>query len=218
MDVLEQNEIETAVNHLGIIYVNQLDESMIAELKKKLFESGHESSYLVREIRELWKYDLGKLNSFLERYGVKEKSLLDSSIAKLNLVRNIPRSVFIEKQFKRQEPLEEFIFDEIKPPIEVIGEQEICDLKKVTAGMTEEEMVEYLRLHGKSAEQIVKILSMIQKLEKDSEIVFEQPKQMVLKNPKMAAFIDSLTLAFLVGAFSGILFFVVLRLFLNALY
>lgn len=95
-------------------------------------------------------------------------------------------------------------------------------LLEITEGMNEEEIIEYLRLHGKNPSQIMMIvLSLEEERNKtETEKQKEQPKQLVLKSPKnnkIAAFIDSLTLAFLVGVFSGIIFFVMLRIILQFL-
>ncbi len=95
-------------------------------------------------------------------------------------------------------------------------------LLEITEGMSEEEIVEYLRLHGKNPSQIMMIVLSLEeeRNKKETEKQKEQPKQLVLKNPnnnKIAAFIDSLTLAFLVGVFSGIIFFAMLRIILQFL-
>ncbi len=223
MDILERNEIERAIDYLGKIYFNQLDMVMVEDLKRCLLESGQEFSYLMREIRELWKYDFEKFYTFLEKYGVNIKSSMG---VKIHFVSDqFPSSFTVKKNFNgviksfeenSGNEKEEFIFDSMEPKVSVMN-PDLYELKKITDGMTESEMVEYFKFHGKNPEQIVQILSMLQK-ENEQVTLLEQPKQLVLKNSKMAAFIDSLTLAFLVGAFSGILFFVILRLCLNALY
>lgn len=95
-------------------------------------------------------------------------------------------------------------------------------LLEIMEGMSEEEIIEYLRLHGKNPSQIMMIVLSLEeeRNKKETEKQKEPPKQLVLKSPrnnKIAAFIDSLTLAFLVGVFSGIIFFVMLRIILQFL-
>ena len=60
----------------------------------------------------------------------------------------------------------------------------------------------------------------VRKEEKQNETL-EKPKQLILSNPKkrgkMAAFVDTLYLAFLVGMISGAIFFAMLRFILHSL-
>lgn len=114
----------------------------------------------------------------------------------------------------------------IERPNEIKQENSIEELEKITEGMTEEEIVEYLRIHGKNPSQIMMILLSLEeskaaKKELAQETTLEKPKQLILKNPKkngkMAAFVDTLYLAFLVGMISGAVFFAMLRLILHSL-
>ena len=107
----------------------------------------------------------------------------------------------------------------------VTEESEIDKYVLATVGMTEAEIAQYLRLHGKNPQQIMMIMLKLEERKmnqmKQQEAVMEKPKQMVLKKEsgmKMAGFVDALTLAFLVGTLSGILFFAMLHLFLKFLY
>ena len=115
---------------------------------------------------------------------------------------------------------------DIERPNEGKQENSIEELEKITEGMTEEEIVEYLRIHGKNPSQIMMILLSLEeakanKKEAEKNQTLEKPKQMVLKYPqkrgKMAAFVDTLYLAFLVGMVSGVIFFLMLRLLLYSL-
>lgn len=105
-----------------------------------------------------------------------------------------------------------------------IKEHSIEELEKITEGMTEEEIVEYLKIHGKNQQQIMMILLALEEAKSKKvslERQLEKPKQMVLTNPnmrkKMAAFVDTLYLAFLVGMISGATFFAILRVILHSL-
>lgn len=93
----------------------------------------------------------------------------------------------------------------------------IEELKRITEGMSEEEISAYLKLHGKNPSQIMMALLMLKEAEKNVDTVI--PKQMVLKNKpsKKAAFVNSLYLVFLVGMISGALFFFMLQIILHSL-
>lgn len=102
----------------------------------------------------------------------------------------------------------------------------IEELKKITEGMTEEEIVDYLRIHGKNQQQIMMILLALEKAKETNKAIeqsesLESSKQLILTYPnkkgKMAAFVDTLYLAFLVGMISGATFFVMLRIILHSL-
>lgn len=107
---------------------------------------------------------------------------------------------------------------------EVKQENWIIELEKITEGMTEEEIVEYLRIHGKNPSQIMMILLSLEeakasKKEEQQVPTLEKPKQKILTNTKgkMAAFVDTLYLSFLVGMISGAIFFAMLRFILHSL-
>ncbi len=133
-----------------------------------------------------------------------------------------------EASYGVQEEVKENVMplETIERPNEIKQENSIEELEKITEGMTEEEIVEYLRIHGKNPSQIMMILlsleeaKAVRKEEKQNETL-EKPKQLILSNPKkrgkMAAFVDTLYLAFLVGMISGAIFFAMLRFILHSL-
>lgn len=138
-------------------------------------------------------------------------------------LRQIEESSYRVKEEKQENIVSKV---DIERPNEVKQENSIEELEKITEGMTEEEIVEYLRIHGKNPSQIMMILLSLEeakanKKEADKNQFLEKPKQMVLKSPqkrgKMAAFVDTLYLAFLVGMISGAIFFAMLRFMLHSL-
>lgn len=132
-----------------------------------------------------------------------------------------------EASYGVQEQRQEIVRTEmiVERPNNIKQENSIEQLEKITEGMTEQEIVEYLKIHGKNQQQIMLILLALEeaknKKEAEAKIeLAEKPKQMVLKpdiRGKMAAFIDTIYLAFLVGMISGATFFVMLRFLLHSL-
>ncbi len=138
-------------------------------------------------------------------------------------LRQIEESSYGVKEERQENASSEL---DIERPNEVKQENSIEELKKITEGMTEEEIVEYLRIHGKNPSQIMMILLSLEEAKSNKKVVeqnptLEKPMQMVLKysrsRGKMAAFVDTLYLAFLVGMISGASFFVMLRFILQFL-
>lgn len=374
LDVLEKYQIENLIDHLLVIYPNDLDTTMIESLKQRVLESPLEASYLTREISELFKGDKNKLEGFLTKYQVPLKDLQASNkkteeevklalnmqdvtdftrdgktyikityadgrvqmienrngkdtkqtfedVQKLKAINNMDGTQnaeaafqellkdyievpfensmflkqeklgreaqaklnFVEAQFPKNQvlaspeenifvvkgnpditievvekdgiyrlrQLEEFRYgvreetdvqsfhedsktieepslnEVIEQPNEQKESQEMERLELATEGMTEQEIVEYLRIHGKNPQQIMMTLLALEerkeaKRRKQEEPVLEKPKQMVLTNSnmqrKIAGFVDAMTLAFFVGVLSGTLFFAMLHLFLKYLY
>lgn len=192
----EMKKIENAIDHLKVIYPNEMDEATAQILTQNLLNSGLEAVRILPEIYGLFKKDPSKLENFLTKYQVKAKTENQTK-----------KSITIDK-------IDDFI-----------ALNEIAQIESATAGMTEQDTVQYLRSIGKNPQQITMIILALQnrrqtKIENKPEI-YEKPKQMVLINPnvkqKMSGFVDALTLAFLVGTVSGTLFFAMLQLFIQHL-
>lgn len=199
LDMLERDQIEDLIDHLKEIYPNQLDAILINEWKRNILKSNEEASSIIRELSSLFKKDEMKLKNVLMKYQVGmivEKQNID----------------FIEFDDEREQEKNSIGY-------------KIEELEKMTEGMLEDEIVQYLSLHGKNPGEIMMILLALEQSKEKKEqakTLVEKPNQKVLKNNKlnrkMAAFVNTLTLAFLVGMVSGIVFFVMLRIILHSLY
>lgn len=198
LDMLERDQIENLMNHLREIYPNQLDALLINEWKKAILKSDQEASIIIRELSSLFKKDEMKLKDVLMKYQVE-------------LI--MERGIVVPTEF-----------DDIKELKNNIDTYEIEKLEKMTEGMSEDEIVQYLSLHGKNQNEIMMALLVLEQSRKQKEQakLINKSNKKTLKNnktnQKMAAFVSTLTLAFLVGMISGIVFFVMLRIILHFLY
>lgn len=117
---------------------------------------------------------------------------------------------FLEKYLVNYEYPEKF---------KIYGRYSIEQLKEMTDGMTEEEIRSYLMLHGLNPGQITMFLLQAKEEKREVETKEEwSPQSLIVKKPKMAAFVNILTITFLVGMVSGIATLIVFRLVLHALY
>lgn len=78
----EKYQIMNLIEHLKVIYPNELDDSMIESLKKDILENGGDFSSLTEEIRSLFEYDTNKLQIFLIKHHVTIKGNLEISFKK----------------------------------------------------------------------------------------------------------------------------------------
>lgn len=73
----EKYQITNLIEHLKVIYPNELEDSMIESLKKNILESKEDFSSLAEEIRNLFEYDTNKLQVFLIKNHVTIKGNLE---------------------------------------------------------------------------------------------------------------------------------------------
>lgn len=227
-NLLDQYNMENMMERLRAIYPNELDSITVQKLKQNLGKSKKNHSILLSELEHLLTGNKKELETFLIQNGVKEIE---------------PIKDFVERQFKGRlvlsSPQENIFIVQGDPNItvEVIKENGVYHLHTLTKeetinpdvalknieSMNEEDAIQYLRSQGNNPGQItMMMLKREEKKQQTEKVIEEKPRQFVLKNDKVnqkiAAFVDSLTLAFIVGTFSGALFFFILQLLLKHLY
>lgn len=194
----DKYDIETKAR-LQFVEMHFPNYQVLASPNENIFVVKANPGFTVEVVKRDGKYELKQLEEM--GYGTSE----NSNNAEENVREEVP--LFME--------------DKIEESNEVSG-YSIEELEQITNGMTEEEIVDYLTIHGKNPQQIMMILLSLEELKdrkrQEQEIkLVEKPKQKVYKNDKMAAFVDSLMLAFLVGALSGSLLFIILRILLQTI-
>ncbi len=78
----EKYQITNLLEHLKVIYPNELDDEAIDLLKKNILEENGNASSITEEIRSLFQYDTNKLSLFLIKHHVPIKGNLESSMLK----------------------------------------------------------------------------------------------------------------------------------------